>query len=91
MLALDVSGSMTVGGCIGCEAITPAVASSALAMMTWNIEENCEIYGFGGRLQNLKGTVLRKEMTVLQAMKAMSRVCLTVLCGWYYTIVFVFN
>lgn len=75
MLALDVSGSMTMGGCIGCEALTPAVASCALSMITWNVEEDCEIYGFGGHLQNLKGSVLNKDMTVLDAMKATSKVC----------------
>lgn len=68
MLALDVSGSMTWSGCYGCEQLTPAVASTALAMVTWNIEEHCRVMAFGGHLESLEGR-LRKDMTVTEAMK----------------------
>ena len=74
MLALDVSGSMNYGGCAGCPDITPAVASSALAMMTWNVEDDCEIVAFGGHLVDLKNIVLRKDMTVMDAMRAAGKV-----------------
>lgn len=72
MLALDVSGSMNYSGCFGCEQLTPAVASVALSMVTWNVEDDCEIVAFGGHLEDIKGSVLKKDMTVIQAMRATS-------------------
>ena len=74
MLCLDVSGSMTWSGCYGCELITPAVASFALAMVTWNIEEDCQVYAFGGNLERIDGQ-LRRDMTINEAMRVGSSVC----------------
>merc|ERR1712013_237392 len=71
LLALDVSGSMQGGGCLGCESLTPALGSAAMSMVTWHIEEehNCDIMGFGGLFQDLK-PILKRDMTVQEAMRA---------------------
>ena len=68
MLALDVSGSMTWTGCYGCEQLTPAAASFAMAMVTMNIEEHCGVYAFGGHLENISHR-LNKDMTIDEACK----------------------
>ena len=70
MLALDVSGSMGFSGCFGCEFMTPAMASVAMAMVTWNIEDNCEVMAFGGSFKSLKDRELRRNMTITEAMRA---------------------
>ncbi|XP_057299954.1 RNA-binding protein RO60-like [Hydractinia symbiolongicarpus] len=72
MLCLDVSGSMTWQGCYGCENMTPAMASMAMAMVTWNIEEECEIMAFGGQFVSLKEKV-KRDMTLNEALRATSR------------------
>jgi len=68
MLCLDVSGSMQGGGCVGCPALTPAKATAAMAMVTWNIEEDVQIMGFGGKFKDLT-KMLKKNMTVNKAME----------------------
>ena len=68
MLNLDVSVSMTFRGCVGCELITPAMASVAMALITWNIEDDCKVMSFGGRLESME-KILRKDMTLTEAMK----------------------
>ena len=69
MLCLDVSGSMTWKGCYGCDQLTPAVASFALAMVTWNIEDDCKVFAFGGTLENIENR-LKKDMTIDEAVRA---------------------
>jgi len=44
-LALDVSGSMSMGKIAGTQ-LTPRVASAALALVTMSIESRCHVYGF---------------------------------------------
>ena len=68
MLALDVSGSMSFEGCFGCEQLTPAVASTALSMVTWNVEEHVEMVAFGSKLEKLEIHGLTKEMELNKAM-----------------------
>jgi 60 kDa SS-A/Ro ribonucleoprotein len=46
LLALDVSGSMTAGAIAGIPGLTPRVASAALALVTMNVETDCEVVGF---------------------------------------------
>lgn len=71
MLALDVSGSMTCGGCVGCADITPAIASCALALMTMHIEDSCEIVAFGSNLVDIKANgLIRKNMSISDAVKS---------------------
>jgi len=74
MLALDVSGSMSYCGCAGCPNLSPAEASAALAMMTWHLEGDCEVFAFGGYFENIKGVQLRKEMTVMEAVESVGGV-----------------
>jgi len=74
MLALDVSGSMTFEGCFGCEQLTPAVASTALSMVTWNVEEHVEMVAFGSKLENLEHYGLTKNMELNRTIDLMRRV-----------------
>lgn len=74
MLALDVSGSMSFQGCFGCEQITPAIASAALSMVTWNVEDNVEMVAFGGHLEKLEDYGLHKDMELREALSRMRRV-----------------
>lgn len=71
MLCLDVSGSMTFHGCKGCEIITPAIASVAMAWVTWNIEEdeNIELVAFGGQLVDMKGLGYHKDMLITDVLR----------------------
>lgn len=69
MLCIDISDSMTWRGCVGCPSITPALASIAMAMVTWNVEEHVEIMGFGNVFMELK-SLLNKDMTIEEALKA---------------------
>lgn len=74
MLCLDVSGSMSYGGCVGCEIITPAMASVAMAWVTWNVEDNVEVMAFGGHLEDMKDRGFTKEMRVNEAMRKTSQI-----------------
>lgn len=50
LLALDVSGSMTMGEIAGVPGLNPRVASAAMALITANVEDSYEFIGFtGGR------------------------------------------
>jgi len=64
MLALDVSGSMTGGGCFGCEQLTPALSTFAMSYITWNIEgdANVDMMAFGGRFEDLKRRGFKMDM-----------------------------
>ena len=46
LLALDVSGSMTMGAVGGVQGLTPRVASVAMALVTAKVEKNYHIMGF---------------------------------------------
>ena len=50
LLAIDVSGSMSWGGCAGASSITPRVASAAMAMVTARTEPNYYFVGFSHNL-----------------------------------------
>lgn len=52
MLALDVSGSMSYGDIAGTN-ITPAMAASAMAMVTYAVEDSVGVYGFSTTFQHL--------------------------------------
>ena len=57
LLALDVSGSMTMGDIAGIPGLTPRVASSAMALITANVESSYEFIGFtGGRSGGMWGS-----------------------------------
>jgi len=57
---------------MGCEAISPAKATAAMAMVTWNIEESVDIMGFGGHFKDLK-PMLKKSMLVNEAMREIGK------------------
>lgn len=48
LLALDVSGSMTMGDIAGIPGLTPRVGSAAMALITANVEDSYEFIGFTG-------------------------------------------
>jgi len=50
LLALDVSGSMTMGEIAGVPGLTPREASAAMAMVTMRVEKDYEILGFSNGL-----------------------------------------
>ncbi len=53
MLALDISGSMTMGEITGVVGLTPRDASAAMAMVTAKVEKNVYIKGFHNTLIDL--------------------------------------
>lgn len=53
LLALDVSGSMTMGTIAGVPGLTPRTGSACMAMVTARVEPDHEIVGFSGNLMPL--------------------------------------
>ena len=53
LLALDVSGSMTMGDVAGVRGFTPRLASAVMAMVTARVEPSYEILGFAHNLVDL--------------------------------------
>lgn len=49
LLALDVSGSMSMGAIAGCAGITPRTGSAAMSLVTAAVESDCHIMGFSSR------------------------------------------
>ena len=68
MLAIDASGSMNMSHFVGCEQLTPAVASMALAMVTLQIEDDCRQMAFGGELEDISEN-LNKDINITEAIK----------------------
>jgi len=68
LLALDVSGSMSMGRVAG-SSLTPREASAAMALMTAATEANTHIVGFAGELVPLK---LSASMRLDDAVQAVS-------------------
>lgn len=56
LLGVDVSASMTWGGCAGAEVITPRVGAAALAMTIARTEKNYYVHGFTDRFVDMKIT-----------------------------------
>jgi len=50
LLAVDVSGSMTMGSVSGIPGLTPREAAGALALVTANVEPNWHVVGFANRI-----------------------------------------
>ena len=61
LLALDISGSMTMGEIAGVPGLTPRVASAAMALITANVESSYEFIGFstGARAWSASGNPSR--------------------------------
>ena len=71
MLALDVSGSMQSGGCIGSPSIQPYVASAAMVMVTARTEEHHTFVAFSETIVPLP---INSDMTLEQVINATSSV-----------------
>jgi 60 kDa SS-A/Ro ribonucleoprotein len=56
LLALDISSSMGWGQVCGSPNVTPAIAASAMALVTARVEKKYQILGFNTRLTDLKIT-----------------------------------
>lgn len=70
LIALDVSGSMTLGDIAGMPGITPRVGSAAMALITMAREKNTHVVGFCDTLQDLD---ISPKMTLGQVMKKIER------------------
>jgi len=73
MLAIDAGESMQYGGVLGCETMTPLIASAAVAMMFMRSEPNCQIVGMASALEPLD---VRSSSTLADICTVISRVCL---------------
>jgi len=68
LLAIDVSGSMTCGNCIG-TSITPRVASAAMAMLTARTEPQYHFVGFSNKLVPLNVNSTQRLDTVIRTIE----------------------
>lgn len=68
LLAIDVSGSMSWGNCIG-TSITPRVASAAMAMLTARTEPQYHFVGFSHRLVPLNINSTQRLDTVIRTIE----------------------
>lgn len=69
LLALDVSGSMSMGEIAGVPGLTPRMASAALALMTARTEANHRFMAFSNTFMPLK---IHADMRLEEAIKAVS-------------------
>jgi 60 kDa SS-A/Ro ribonucleoprotein len=53
LLALDVSGSMTLGDIAGVPGLNPRVASAAMSLVTASVEKNYHVMGFATEFVNI--------------------------------------
>ena len=71
LLAIDVSGSMTTGGCNGASSISPSVASAAMAMVTARTENSHKFVGFSHEIVPLN---IDSEMSLERVITVIHRV-----------------
>ena len=71
VLGLDVSGSMFGGAVSGVPALTPGVASAALALVTAATERDCELMAFSHKLVPL---TISPRQRLDDVVKAMNRI-----------------
>lgn len=70
MLALDVSGSMTMGSVAGVPGLTPRVASAAMALSTAATEKNTLIMGFSHQLVPINISARQRLDDVVKSINA---------------------
>ena len=75
LLAIDVSGSMSWGGCCGASTITPRVASAAMAMVTARTEPQFHFIGFSHELVPLNIDPTMKLDAVLEIIESVCIFC----------------
>ena len=71
MLAMDVSGSMQSGGCVGSPSIQPHVASAAMAMVTARTEDDHKFVAFSHTIVPMN---INSNMRLEEVLKAASSV-----------------
>ena len=71
MLAMDVSGSMQDGGCVGSPGIRPHVASAAMAMVTARTEEHHTFVAFSNTIVPMG---INSQMRLEEVLKVANRV-----------------
>ena len=71
LLALDVSSSMTWGGCNGSPTITPAMASAAMAMLTARTEKLHHFVAFSDKIVPLG---IESEMRLEEVLELLRQV-----------------
>ena len=71
MLAMDVSGSMQCGGCVGSPSIQPHVASAAMAMVTARTEHDHKFVAFSHTIVPM---YINSNMRLEEVLKAASSV-----------------
>ncbi|CAB4038909.1 60 kDa SS-A Ro ribonucleo -like [Paramuricea clavata] len=71
MLAMDVSGSMQCGGCVGSPSIQPHVASAAMAMVTARTEDDHIFVAFSHTIVPMN---INSHMRLEEVLKAASSV-----------------
>jgi len=71
MLAIDAGQSMQFGGVLGCESVTPLIASAAMAMTFVQSEPNCQVVGLASALELLD---VRSTSSLPDVCTAVSRV-----------------
>jgi len=75
MLAIDAGQSMQLGGVLGCESVTPLIASAAMAMTFMQSEPNCQLVGLASELELPD---IRSTSSLPEICTAVSRVCLLI-------------
>lgn len=71
-ISIDVSGSMTWGDIAGIPGLTPRDASAAIALVTANVEQDYEIYGFDHNYRPLDISPKRRLDDVIKYMNGLS-------------------
>ncbi|MFA5490238.1 MAG: TROVE domain-containing protein, partial [Candidimonas sp.] len=71
LLAVDVSGSMSWGNCVGSNVLTPREASAAMALLTAKTERDYHIMGFSHKLVDVPIT---PKMRLDQAVRTLERI-----------------
>lgn len=72
MLAIDAGQSMQYGGVLGCELVTPLIASAAMAMLFVRSEPSYQIVAMTGALEPLD---IRCSSSLNDICTAVSQVC----------------
>jgi len=72
MLAIDAGPSMQHGDVLGCELISPLIASAAVTMTYLRSEPNCQVVGIGSMVEPLD---IRAHSSLTDICTSVSRVC----------------
>ena len=73
LLAMDVSGSMGSGGCVGSPNIQPSVASAAMAMVTARTEQHHQFVAFSHTIVPMEINATMRLEQVLKTASSVSK------------------